>query len=67
MAVWYFLGFILVEYVKLPLLVVGIIGLVFAVVFAFYDKDIFDLKHQKNAAIVNNKTSNEQEEEDFLS
>ena len=66
LAVWYFLGFILVEYVKLPLLVVGIIGLVFAVVFAFYDKDIFDLKHKK-AATNNNESASQQEEEDFLS
>lgn len=47
----------LVEYVRLPLLVVGIGGLVFAVVFAFYDKEIFDLKHRKVTSNTNNKTS----------
>lgn len=67
LAVWYFLGFVLVEYVKLPLLVVGIVGLVFAVVFAFYDKEIFDLKHSKATSNTNDKSANEEEEEDFLS
>ncbi|WP_258567358.1 PTS system mannose/fructose/sorbose family transporter subunit IID [Lactobacillus panisapium] len=57
LAVWYFFRLYLVEYVRLPLLVVGIGGLVFAVVFAFYDKEIFDLKHRKVTSNTNNKTS----------
>lgn len=68
LSVWFFFGFVLVEYMNLPLLVVGIIGLVFATVFAFYDKDIFDLKHQKVATSgSSNESEEEQEEEDFLS
>lgn len=68
LSVWFFFGFVLVEYMNLPLLVVGIIGLVFATVFAFYDKDIFDLKHQKVATAGSSSESEEkQEEEDFLS
>lgn len=67
LAVWFFFGFILVEYLKLPLLVVGIVGLVFAVVFAFYDKEMFDLKHRKVASNGSTAESNDkQEEDDFL-
>lgn len=69
LAVWFFFGFVLVEYLKLPLLVVGIVGLVFAVIFAFYDKELFDLKHRKAASsnTGSGESEEQEEEDDFLS
>lgn len=66
LAVWYFFGFVFVEYLKLPLLAVGIIGLVFVLTFAFYDKEILDAKRSGGSSSSGPQT-NEEEEEDFLS
>lgn len=68
LAIWYFFGFVVVEYLNLPLLVVAIIGLVFAIVFGQYDKDILSLQKQKTGSKSTTKTrkKSEQEEENFL-
>lgn len=64
LAVFYLLGFVLVAYLKLPLIAVASIGLVFAVVFALYDKDILDAKNHNGQKL---GEAADQEEEDFLS
>lgn len=66
LCVWYFFGFVLVEYLNLPLLAAGVLGLVFVVTFAFYDKDILDAKKSGGSGSAQPETS-EEEEEDFLS
>lgn len=69
LAVWYFFGFILVEYLNLPLLAVAIVGLVFVIVFGYYDRELLNLKKQRviSKENVEIKKTSEQEEEDFLS
>lgn len=66
LAVFYLLGFVLVSYMKLPLIAVGSVGLVFAVVFALYDKEILDAKKHSSGGSSGSGTQ-ESEEEDFLS
>lgn len=63
LAVFYFLGFVLVAYLKLPLIALAVIGCVIAVVIAMRDKEILDAKNMF-AASQNRAIS---EEEDFFS
>lgn len=61
-AIFYFLGFALVAYLKLPLVALAIIGTVIAVSGAMRDKEILDLKNTKTAAVA----TVEDDEEDFF-
>ncbi|MEQ7193130.1 PTS mannose/fructose/sorbose/N-acetylgalactosamine transporter subunit IIC [Enterococcus avium] len=61
-AIFYFLGFALVAYLKLPLVALAIIGTVIAVSGAMRDKEILDLKNTKTAAVA----AIEDDEEDFF-
>lgn len=60
LAVYFFLGFILVSYLELPLIAVAVLGLVIAVVSAIRDKSLLDLEKQG----MNNTSATE--EEDFF-
>lgn len=68
LAVFYLFGFVLVAYLKLPLIAVAAVGLVFAVIFAIYDKEILDAKNANaHSQGDNSENKEDQEEEDFLS
>ncbi|MGX2944505.1 PTS mannose/fructose/sorbose/N-acetylgalactosamine transporter subunit IIC [Enterococcus alishanensis] len=60
-AIFYFLGFTLVAYLKLPLVALAIIGTVIAVSGAMRDKEMLELKNLKTAAPVGGD-----DEEDFF-
>lgn len=61
-AIFYFLGFTLVAYLKLPLVALAIIGTVIAVSGAMRDKEMLDLKNTKAVAV----SAVEDDEEDFF-
>ena len=64
LAVYFFLGFILYIYLGLPMVAVAGIGVVFAVIQALRDKELFDFEHKGIAtAGIGDATS---EEEDFF-
>ncbi|MGX7198002.1 PTS mannose/fructose/sorbose/N-acetylgalactosamine transporter subunit IIC [Enterococcus olivae] len=61
-AIFYFLGFTLVAYLKLPLVALAIIGTVIAVTGAMRDKEILDIKNTRVVAA----TTSDDDEEDFF-
>lgn len=67
LAVFYLFGFVLVEYMKLPLIALAALGVVFAVVIASYDKELLDIKKAKVSANSDKDNTEDKEEEDFLS
>ncbi|MCT3320552.1 PTS sugar transporter subunit IIC [Lacticaseibacillus paracasei] len=70
LAVWYFLGLILMAYLKLPLIAIAVIGAIIAIVVAQRDLQFKKIKEVAPKAVpVTNKSSNQaqnQEEEDFF-
>lgn len=66
LAVYYFLGFVLVAYLKLPLIAVAVIGVVVAVVIAGIDKQLLDTKKMVSQGGSLSTSVEESEEEDFL-
>lgn len=63
LAIFYFLGFVLVAYLKLPLVALAVIGIVIAVATAFRDKELLDMR---NSAVMAG-TAGISDEEDFFS
>lgn len=61
-AIFYFLGFTLIAYLKLPLVALAIIGTVIAVSSAMRDKEMLDLKNTKSVVVA----AIEDDEEDFF-
>ncbi|MDF7638085.1 PTS sugar transporter subunit IIC [Lactobacillus sp. ESL0791] len=68
LAIFYLFGFVMVEYMKLPLIALAIIGLTIALSIAFLDSDILKLgKKNKQVDSDTEVNSSKSEEEDFLS
>lgn len=63
LAVYFFLGFILVAYLELPLIAIAVLGVIIAIVTALRDKEMFDMSN--NAKQVESSTLSD--EEDFFS
>ncbi len=64
LAVYFFLGFVLYIYLDMPMIAIAVIGVVFAVVQALRDKELFDLEHKSaSVAVVDSAIS---DEEDFF-
>lgn len=59
LSIYYILGFILVVYLKLPLVAVAVLGVIMAVIVGTRDLDIFRLQNQRIAQAAD-------EEEDFF-
>ena len=67
LAVYFFLGFVLYIYLGMPMIAIAVIGVVFAVVQALRDKEIFDLEHKGVAvASASSADSAMSDEEDFF-
>ncbi|MFR0555170.1 PTS mannose/fructose/sorbose/N-acetylgalactosamine transporter subunit IIC [Loigolactobacillus coryniformis subsp. coryniformis] len=71
---YYFLGFILVAYLKLPSVAVAVLGIILVIVNAFRDKQLLDIENkqskqakQSGTQIVDHTDDATQEEEDFFS
>lgn len=64
LAVYFFLGFVLYIYLGMPMIAIAVIGVVFAVVQALRDKEIFDLTHKGVAAAATDSATSD--EEDFF-
>jgi mannose PTS system EIIC component len=65
-AVFFFLGFVLVAYLKLPLVAVAVIAFIVAVLIAQRDYQLNKLEKMKPAAAVQTASNVDQEEEDFF-
>ena len=65
LAIYYFLGFILVTYMELPLVAVSAIGII--IVLAVSSRDLQFIKMQQNAAVGQIAEDNTDDVEDFLS
>jgi PTS system mannose-specific IIC component len=63
-AIFFLLGFVLVAYLKLPIMGVLAIGAVIVAVTAMRDKEIFDLKKRGTAAVA--ASAADQDEEEFF-
>lgn len=63
LAVYFFLGFILVAYMQLPLIAIAVLGIVIVVVTALRDKQLFDMEH----SVQSSSQQSIKEEEDFFS
>lgn len=73
LSIYFILGFILVEYFKLPLVAVAVLGGILIVAIGLRDKQLFDLDkkvdNSKNVDTTNSssdKNSNDKEVEDFF-
>lgn len=64
LAAYFFLGFVLVAYLELPMIAVATLGAVIVVVTALRDKELFDLKKRKSEVPT---SSIPDDEEDFFS
>lgn len=65
LAVYFFLGFVLYIYLGMPMIAIAVIGVVFAVIQALRDKELFDLAHS-GAVIAAATDSAMSDEEDFF-
>ncbi len=64
LAVYFFLGFVLLAYLQVPTIAVAVIGVIIAVVSALRDKEVFDMS--KRAAVPAAGAPGCREEEDFF-
>ncbi|WP_102338022.1 PTS mannose/fructose/sorbose/N-acetylgalactosamine transporter subunit IIC [Collinsella provencensis] len=64
LAVYFFLGFVLYIYLGMPMIAIAVIGVVFAVIQALRDKELFDLEHKGVAVVA--AGSDKSDEEDFF-
>ena len=64
LAVYFFLGFVLYIYLGMPMIAIAVIGVVFAVIQALRDKELFDLEHKGVAVAVTDSAMSD--EEDFF-
>ena len=65
LAVYFFLGFILNIYLGLPMIAIAGIGVIFAAIQAFRDKELFDMEHKGIATAASGDAATS-EEEDFF-
>ena len=68
LAVFYIFGFVMIEYMKLPLIALAALGVVFAVVIALNDRELLLIKNKKSSS--GDESASDvatDEEEDFLS
>ena len=65
LAVYFFLGFVLYIYLGMPMIAIAVIGVVFAVIQALRDKELFDLVHS-GVAVAATTDSAMSDEEDFF-
>lgn len=66
LAVYFFLGFTLYQYLGLPMIAIAVLAVVIAVVSALRDKELFDLKRKGVAAEAVVSGSATDDEEDFF-
>lgn len=68
---YYFLGFILVAYLKLPSVAVAVLGIILVIVNAYRDKQLLDIENKQAKQAITQTTqpidNADQEEEDFFS
>lgn len=63
LSIYYILGFVVVAYIKIPLIALAVIGIVIAIANAYRDYDILNLKNAKTTS--NNNTPSQDDEEFF--